>query len=306
MKTWNPRLLLGIGVVLFGVTAIWWGVGIAGGDMKYESELNKRLQGSDTLKDTLPDNIREVTPRSGSEVTPSDKTDINTSNTGGTTYSTRVDNSTNRKNYNTGDAADYTRDANNPNSMSTKYQYSGKTLHRPNKNDVMAATSTWSPASQKAINNMLYRYGDPDVVTEDMVIWKKTGPFLSSTVIREGVKNNFPNEHTGVLEQVIAYKVPVEKIDDLYRFNGGIIVDRAQGTLTVRGSTEEMNIAALNLVNDIITTNITSDDAQREYGNIANSSSIHSYTRGLEFTTYTLADTRDPGRKYEPQRASTR
>lgn len=130
---------------------------------------------------------------------------------------------------------------------------------------VTKMTSTWPEASKSAISAMTAKYGLPSAVTDDMVVWNSTAPFKRSIVFREEVNHQFPIEHSDVLMQTVDYRVPLDKISQLSKFDGSLIIDRTKGELSARNDKEEMNILALNLADKIVRGEMNSEQARREY-----------------------------------------
>jgi hypothetical protein len=118
---------------------------------------------------------------------------------------------------------------------------------------VKNATKDWPGESQRALSSMLDKYGSPNFVGCSTAMWKDKGPFRRIVVTRNPVDHQFPTTHRDVLAEEAAMRVPADKVDDLSRFNGSLIVDRVQGTVTARSDSEAHNILLLNLANDIIT-----------------------------------------------------
>jgi hypothetical protein len=69
-----------------------------------------------------------------------------------------------------------------------------------------------------------------------------------------------------VLEQYIAYRVPVEKLTDLAAFDGSVLVDRTKGEISARCEGEEANFLALNLADDIVSGRKDVETARKAYG----------------------------------------
>ena len=133
------------------------------------------------------------------------------------------------------------------------------------------ATETWPQSSKTAIQTLTQKYGLPGAVTDDMIVWNNTAPFKRSVVYKEEVGHSFPMEHKDVLQQYVDYKVPQDKVDDLAKFDGSIIVDRTKGELSARNEREEMNFLALNLADRVIRGELSAESARREYSKSAES-----------------------------------
>lgn len=128
--------------------------------------------------------------------------------------------------------------------------------------------SSWPDASRNAVEAMTSKYGTPDVMHDQVYAWLGKGDWIRMRVTKEESKHSFPVEHTDMLEQCIAYKVPASKMDDLGMFDGSITFDRTQGLMCARCDMEANNFLALNLANDIITNKKTVASARKAYGDI--------------------------------------
>jgi hypothetical protein len=127
-------------------------------------------------------------------------------------------------------------------------------------------TANWPLASTVAIRSLTTKYGLPTSVTDEMVVWTNSGPFKRSVIYKEEVTHQFPKEHSDILQQTIDYRVPKEKIAQLFQFDGSLIVDRTKGELSARNERQEMNILSLNLADRIIRGEVNVEEARREYG----------------------------------------
>jgi hypothetical protein len=131
--------------------------------------------------------------------------------------------------------------------------------------DARQLIKDWPQVSQQAARSMLDRYGQPDVVSNMMLVWKDKAPFTRITVTREAVRHLFPMEHQDVLTEEISLAVPVEKVSELARFDGSILIDRTKGTVAARSDKESSNFLALNLADDIINGKRDADSARKFY-----------------------------------------
>jgi hypothetical protein len=152
--------------------------------------------------------------------------------------------------------------------------------------DVNSITENW-PADTKAASNLLInKLGVPDEVTSTTLVWKDRGVWKKTVLMRDAIPHDWPMAHTDYLLQTINYKVPVEKFNDLARYDGSVIVDRTKGTLSARCDKEEMNFLALNLAHDIITGKKTVDEARDHFARTATKfkdGGTDPYVQGLQF-----------------------
>jgi hypothetical protein len=123
----------------------------------------------------------------------------------------------------------------------------------------------WPAECQKAFREMQQKYGAPSGVTETRLVWTDKAPFKEIILLNEEFQHDFPKPHKDCLEHVVEFKVPVEKVGDLAKFDGSIIVDRTRGTLSARCDSEAHNIVALNLAHQIISGKLDVEKARQMY-----------------------------------------
>ena len=133
---------------------------------------------------------------------------------------------------------------------------------------VMPDVSGWPEASRMAVEEITGKYGKPDAVTEEELIWMNKGVWKKICINKKETKHSFPIEHTDMMQTTISHKVPTNKMDELGRFDGSVTFDRTQGTLSARCDKEGNNFLALNLAHDIIEGKKTVDQARKAYGDI--------------------------------------
>lgn len=140
------------------------------------------------------------------------------------------------------------------------------------------------------------KYGAPNEATETMLVWHNNGPWKRSVVYKKEVPHDFPMPHIDVWEQVVDYRVPVDKFDDLAAYDGSVVVDRTQGEMSARCDKEGANFLALNLADDVVTGRRSVDDARQFYaetvkGMMEGRSSP--YLEGLRFRPMSATNDRD-------------
>lgn len=166
--------------------------------------------------------------------------------------------------------------------------------------EIIADWPAKSPGQQQhpkeTARKMVEKYGVPDEMTPERLVWQDNGPWKRTEVYRDGPEHDFPVPHVDHLAQTIDYQVPLEKYDDLARFDGSIYPDRTKGELTAICHKEEANVLGLNLANDVITERKTVDEAREAYGKIAAkmmAGSSPDYTTAFQFQR-PQGDQRDP------------
>ncbi|WKZ18831.1 MAG: hypothetical protein QY310_15610 [Candidatus Jettenia sp. CY-1] len=125
--------------------------------------------------------------------------------------------------------------------------------------------SNWEDEPREVAQNLIDKYGLPNEITLNRLIWHNNGPWKRTEVINKEIPHNFPAEHEDVLIQTINYQVPANKVDELVQYNGSIMVDRTRGELASQCEREEMNILALNLADDIVKGERNFDEARNTY-----------------------------------------
>ena len=120
----------------------------------------------------------------------------------------------------------------------------------------------WPKMSQVAVREMIEKYGPPNEAMESRFIWYNNGPWKRSTCYRDEIPHHFPNPHSDVLECVIDYQVPPDKLGELAKFDGSIVVERTKGEVISRCDMEAANFLALNMMHEIVTGNMTAEQAR--------------------------------------------
>jgi hypothetical protein len=119
----------------------------------------------------------------------------------------------------------------------------------------------WPKISLAVAGDLITQYGLPQESNARELTWYDNGPWKRTVLLREEIEHNFPYPHKDILAQTVNYRVPNDKIADLVKYNGSLIIDRTRGELTVHCNNEKMNILTLNIANDIVTGDRTVDQA---------------------------------------------
>ncbi len=102
-------------------------------------------------------------------------------------------------------------------------------------------------------------------MTESRLIWHRPGPWKRVVASKAFDEHRFPSPHNDSVESVLDYRVPPEKVSELARFDGSVVVDRTRGEVSARCHDEEANNLALNLVHDVVTGAKTVEEARAYY-----------------------------------------
>lgn len=156
---------------------------------------------------------------------------------------------------------------------------------------------SWPEKTQGVIATTIDTYGPPHGQTDEMLVWNNIGPWEKTVIYKEEVDHAFPMPHKDVMEQTLAYKVPIEKFDDLAAYDGSVVAERTNGTLSARCDKEEANFLALNLANDIATGKKTVAQARKYYADaiagMLKGEKKDPYLAGLKFQKSNLEATAD-------------
>ena len=129
----------------------------------------------------------------------------------------------------------------------------------------MALMDGWPDESKEAAQLVIDKYGQPDEVTDSVLIWNKPGPWKRMVAYREFHPHNFPAPHNDSVESFLEHSVPPEQAGPLAEFDGSVVFNRTRGELSARCHDEEANFLALNLANDVATGEKTVEDARDYY-----------------------------------------
>jgi hypothetical protein len=137
---------------------------------------------------------------------------------------------------------------------------------RPAASVVLAA---WPMKQRETATMLIGKYGNPDVVGDRMLVWFDTGPFTKTVLRRDAAPHDFPMPHVDYLTQTVLYRVPADKVDDLFEYDGSVWAHRTRGELSAQCDVEGMNFLALNLAHDIASGRRSVADARAFYARTA-------------------------------------
>jgi len=145
---------------------------------------------------------------------------------------------------------------------------------------------------------LVMRYGTPQDRNARQLTWFDNAPWKRTVLAKSGAAHNFPKPHQDILEQTIAYRVPLEKVAELLAYNGSILVDRTRGELTVHCDSERANILTLNIADDIVKGERSADQGIAYHAQVVRGLEIgetETYPQRLKFRPAPGAETADPG-----------
>jgi hypothetical protein len=158
--------------------------------------------------------------------------------------------------------------------------------------------ASWPANPKMAASKLTAKYGQPDVVGDRMLVWYNKGPYTKIAIARDEQPHSFPMPHTDFLTSTVKYKIPGDKVSDLFAYDGSVWFHRTRGELSAQCDMEELNNLALNLAVDIATGKRTVDDARAFYAKTAmefKQGKTNDYLSGLRFQPASdAADTDKP------------
>jgi hypothetical protein len=160
-------------------------------------------------------------------------------------------------------------------------------------------TANWNATARDAAKRMFEKYGAPQEVTANRLVWRDNRPWKSTTVVNQDVPHNFPAQHNDVLIQVIAIDVPVEKFTELAQFDGSVSASRTNGELAAACDREENNLIALNLASDLISGKLSVQQARQRLSELTQAvknGQQPAYATDIRFNLPVSTRTGDPDR----------
>ncbi len=138
--------------------------------------------------------------------------------------------------------------------------------HAKYNGDAAQTLISWPAGPRLAGLEMIDKYGEPQEITDDRMIWHNPGSFKRILLTREELPHHFPIVHMDYLQHTISYDVPADKASDLLAFDGAISIYRVGGEMSARCDLESNNVLTLNLAHDIIEGRKTVEQARKEFG----------------------------------------
>ena len=134
--------------------------------------------------------------------------------------------------------------------------------HRAGSSEVERIIADCPDAQQNVARQMLAKYGLPNEATPTKLFWYRNGPWKRTILSSDVVAHNWPAPHSDFLTQVIDYRVPPERFDDIAQFDGSILLDRTRGEVAARCDSEAANVLGMNMVHEIVTGKRSVADAR--------------------------------------------
>jgi hypothetical protein len=124
----------------------------------------------------------------------------------------------------------------------------------------------WPEESREATQLVIDKYGEPQELTDTLLVWHNPGPWKRLVASKAFYQHNFPMPHQDCIESFIDYRVPVDKFTAIAQIDGSVIAERTAGEVSARCHDEQANLLALNLMHDIVTGAKSVQEARDYYG----------------------------------------
>ncbi len=134
--------------------------------------------------------------------------------------------------------------------------------------DANKMLATWPPGPQLAGQEMIAKYGAPQEVTSERMIWRDAGPYKRIMLTKEMLPHDFPMPHMDYLDHTINFNVPNDKTDEVHAFDASITIYRVPGELSARCDLESNNVLTLNLAIDVISGKKSVAAARKQFGEV--------------------------------------
>lgn len=149
-----------------------------------------------------------------------------------------------------------------------------------------AGRAHWSDWSNKSADAVIEKYGPPDRVESKSLVWEDKGRW-KRIAVQDRMDFHQTHDAADNIEQTLAYPVPDERREALARLSGRVSVSHDGSELSARSWSEENNLLALNLADEVIRGVKTPDEANDFYAatlRLAAAGKSSPYMRELLFT----------------------
>jgi len=121
--------------------------------------------------------------------------------------------------------------------------------------------SGWPGISQRVAEFIMNKYGVPDQLFADKLIWNDNGPWQQTIVYRNGQSR----DDEDVISQTINYDIPRRTAAQLAKMDIGLAVDRRHAELSATSDSEETNFLAINMAIYVVSGKYTPAQALNLY-----------------------------------------
>ena len=150
-----------------------------------------------------------------------------------------------------------------------------------------ATVSHWSNISGLAARRLMEKYGVPDEVHADHLVWINNSPWRRTVVSNE--QPGFVESGAAgpdVVEQSVVYPMTSKQAVDVAVFDERAVFSPRSGELSSRADKEEHNFLRLNLADDVIHGRLSPEQARASYASLVSfeqAGKTSPYLLGLRF-----------------------
>lgn len=130
----------------------------------------------------------------------------------------------------------------------------------------MELTKGWPSSATTAAREIIARYGEPTEVNTSELVWRNVQPFKRIVVHRIVYFTHFPLLHPNAVEHVVNYRAPAKRVENVWVYNGSVVLDRVRGEMAANGNSEAMNVLSLNLANKVLKGEMSASGARIQHG----------------------------------------
>ena len=125
----------------------------------------------------------------------------------------------------------------------------------------------WEHQDAKAYaEELIEKYGDPDVMTDNMVLWSgRISEFDQTYVKDESVPHSSPKPHQDFVYSTMEIDIPEELMEAVAKASESIIVDQLKNEVTARCGDIYANAITLGFVQKLVAGDIKPEDSAEEY-----------------------------------------
>lgn len=126
--------------------------------------------------------------------------------------------------------------------------------------------SQWSQTASLAARRLMERYGPPDEVRRDLLVWRGNAPWEITAVsdVRPQL-DQATDADLGVVAQTVRLSLSPSQAAAAAAIDGRVTYDPVHHELTARSDREELNILRLNLAVDAAQSRLSVAEARQQY-----------------------------------------
>tara|TARA_Y100001963_G_scaffold117914_1_gene164137 strand:+ start:645 stop:1946 length:1302 start_codon:yes stop_codon:yes gene_type:complete len=118
----------------------------------------------------------------------------------------------------------------------------------------------------KYAQELIDEYGEPDVITDSMVLWKGGISEFDQTYVKdESIPHDSPKPHHDFVYSTMEIDIPEDLMEAVAKASESIIVDQLKNEVTARCGDIFANAITLGFVQKLVAGDIKPEDAEEEY-----------------------------------------